>query len=365
MTLAPHRWGFVAATALVGGLTALAMTPGVSAAALSTNAAPSRVTMPRIGASSEATVSTQRLLKYYGGTGGIGVSVMPKVYLVFWGSQWGTATTSGANLKFANDPDGAAPYLQNFLRGLYGSSDTWSSSTTQYCQGVAKGTTSCPKTATFVTHPATSPLAGVWADTAASTPSQSTAMQLGQEADRAAVHFGNTTPASNTSAQYVIVSPSGTHPNDFDLPGTTWCAWHDFTGAKDVAVITARGNIAFTNLPYVTDAGSNCGAGFVNGASGRLDGWSIIAGHEYAETVTDVFPQAPIGATNLTSGGWFEPLGGENGDKCAWIAPGQSGGVTNIRTATGTFAVQSLWSNNDHSGHGGCVTYYASAANQH
>jgi hypothetical protein len=319
--------------------------------------------MPRIGVAAEAPAG-QSLLRYYGGTGGIGVAVHPNVYLVFWGSQWGKTTTSSGDLNFSKDPDRAAPYVQNFLRGLYGNRDTWSTSTTQYCQGVAKGATTCPKTAAFVIHPTSSPLAGVWADTAATVPTRATAKQLGQEADRAAVHFGNTTPASNMSAQYVIVSPSGTHPDDFNLPDTGWCAWHDFTGAKDVAVFTPRGNIAFTNLPYVTDAGQNCGTGFVNGPSGRLDGWSIIAGHEYAETVTDFFPQAPIGATNLTSGGWFEPIRGENGDKCAWIAAGQSGGATNIRTATGTFAVQSLWSNNAKGG-GGCVTFYASPSNQH
>jgi serine protease len=364
--MAPRRWGFVVSAAALGALIALATTSGILPAAASPGPGPGRVTMPGLGASGQGGASSQAPLQYYGGTGGVGVSVHPKVYLVFWGSQWGSVTTAGSDLKFAKDSDGAAPYLQDFLRGLYGARDTWSTSTIQYCQGIAKFATSCPKAATFVSHPATSPLAGVWADTAKVAPNRSTSKQLGEEADRAAIHFGNTTPASNRSVQYVIVSPSGTHPDDFNLPDTSWCAWHDFTEAKDVSVITAQGNVAFTNLPYVTDAGSNCGVGFVNGpSSGRLDGWSIVAGHEYAETVTDIFPQAPLHATNLTSGGWFEPIRGENGDKCAWIPPGQTGGASNIHTATGTFAVQSLWSNNDHSGRGGCVTFYASASNQH
>jgi serine protease len=328
-----------------------------------------RVAMPGSSQVGAVSSSGQALLKYYGGTGGVGVAVTPRVYVVFWGSQWGKATTSNGNLTFAHDPDRAAPYLQDFLRGLFGSKDTWSTSATQYCQGVAKGATKCPASATFVKHPATTPLAGVWADTAVAAPSGASgasAKQLGREADRAAVHFGNTTPASNTSAQYIIVSATGTHPDGFDSTNSGWCAWHDFTQAKDVAVFTPRGNVAFTNLPYVSDAGANCGTEFVNlGAKGILDGWSIVAGHEYAETVTDIFPQANIGARNLISGGWFEPINGENGDKCAWLEPGQSGGATNITTSTGTFAVQSLWSNNDHASQGGCVTFYTSAANQH
>lgn len=126
----------------------------------------------------------------------------PKVYLVFWGSQWGPATQSGNNLTFSNDPASAAPYVQNFLRGLFGAGDTCSTSTDQYCQGkgVAKGPTTCPPTATFVHHPTKSPLAGVWADGAAAAPVQASDAQLGQEADNAAVHFGNSTPKSNKSA---------------------------------------------------------------------------------------------------------------------------------------------------------------------
>jgi hypothetical protein len=360
--LAPRRWGIVGAAAVLGAMTTLA-TSGEVGAAPATNPGPGRVTMPQVGVVSST--FGQSLLRYYGGTGGVGVSVQPKVYVVFWGSQWGKATALGSDLTFSRDPDQAATYLQDFLRGLFGARDTWTTSTTQYCQGVAKGATKCPQSAAFITHPATTPLAGVWADNVSVAPVRATGRELGLEADRAAVHFGNRTPSSNTSAQYIIVSATGMHPDGFNTPQTSWCAWHDFTGANDVAVHTPRGNVAFTNLPYQTDAGINCGTGYVNGASGRLDGWSIVAGHEYAETLTDMFPQAPVGGTILTSGGWFEPIRGENGDKCAWIPHGQVGGATNIRTVTGTFAVQSLWSNNDRSGRGGCVTFYASATNQH
>jgi len=107
----------------------------------------------------------------------------------------------------------------------------------------------------------------------------------------------------------------------------------------------AVGNVAYTNLPYITDAGASCGANF-NGL-GPHAGITIVAGHEMAETMTDQFP----------SSGWLDSSGAENGDKCAWISSGQ-GAAADIRLTTGTFAVQSLWSNAFNSGSGGCVLSY-------
>jgi hypothetical protein len=40
-----------------------------------------------------------------------------------------------------------------------------------------------------------------------------------------------------------VVSPSGTSPDGF--PNTGFCAWHDWNGTT-----------AYTNMPYVLDAGS-------------------------------------------------------------------------------------------------------------
>ncbi|MBV9379118.1 MAG: hypothetical protein JO242_00405, partial [Streptosporangiaceae bacterium] len=91
---------------------------------------------------------------------------------------------------------------------------------------------------------------------------------------------------------------------------------------------SGAGNIPYTNMPYVLDAGSSCGA---NSVQGPLDGFSIVAGHEYAETLTD--PEA--------GSGWLDAQGSEIGDKCAW----QNLFVLNL--STGSFAMQPLWSNND------------------
>lgn len=260
-------------------------------------------------------------LSYHGGIGGIGVETAPRVYLVLWGSQW-----------TGNDPSGEAAILENFYNGVGGSS--WLNSVTQYCQGVAAGTVFCNRAGT----PAGNPrgiFVAVWADNATAAPRGPRQSQLAAEAVRAAQHFGNTTAASNASVQYVIATATGNNSKGFK---TQFCAYHSATGST-------VGNVAYTNLPYITDAGASCGANF-NGL-GPNAGITIVAGHEMAETVTDQFP----------NGGWLDSGGAENGDKCAWISSGQ-GAAAEIHLSTGNFPVQSLWSNAFNSDSGGCVVSY-------
>ncbi len=79
----------------------------------------------------------------------------PKVYLVFWGSQW------------SKDPAHAAPALQAMFKHLYGVSDTWGAILTQYCEGLPVGTTDCGSKGTHIKHPTASVLGGVWFNTGA------------------------------------------------------------------------------------------------------------------------------------------------------------------------------------------------------
>ena len=282
-------------------------------------------------------------LSYGGGIDGIGVtSGTPKIYLVFWGSQWGTETTNASgNMTFSHDPDAGAPYIQNLFKGLGTGGELWSGTMTQYCDGnVASGATSCPSGATHVGYPTGGALAGVWYDNSAPTPSAATGNQIGQEAVKAAAHFGNTTQAANRYVQYDILSPTGANPDSYQNNG--FCAWHDYTGDSSLtggAVTSPYGDIAFTNMPYVMDVGSSCGQGFVN-SPGTLDGYSIVNGHEFAETVTDQNPAG--GWTNQQTLSTYS--GQENGDECAWISSGQ-GAAANVSTSTGAFAMQSTWSN--------------------
>jgi serine protease len=200
-------------------------------------------------------------LSYGGGVDGIGVTTgHPKVYLVFWGSQWGTASTNGnGDTVFSNDSAGAAAKLQEMFKGLGTNNELWSGVDTQYCEGVARGAQTCPSSAAHVAYPTGGALSGVWADTGAAEPSTASATQLGQEAVRAATHFGNTTSSANRNAQYVILSAHGAHPDGF--PNGGWCAWHDWNG--DVGASSSVGDIAFTNMPYVLDLGTSCGQNFV------------------------------------------------------------------------------------------------------
>jgi PKD repeat protein len=282
-------------------------------------------------------------LSFGGGVDSIGVtSGAPKVYLVFWGTQWGTEGTNGSGYTtFTGDPSNAAPYIQAWIKGLGTNGELWSGVMTQYCDGslVAVGATSCPSGAPHVGYPS-SVLAGIWYDNSAAAPSEASGNQLAAEAVKAAGHFGNTTQASNRYAQYVILSPTRTHPDGFNTPNGGFCAWHDYNGDTTLdgggAAPSPDGDIAFTNMPYVADLGASCGANFV---SNSLDGYSIVGGHEYAETLTD---QNPAGGWVNNTGSSF--TGQEDGDECAWISSGQ-GAAALVTFSTGSFAMQSTWSN--------------------
>ncbi|HZC44330.1 MAG TPA: hypothetical protein VE195_09155 [Acidobacteriaceae bacterium] len=265
-------------------------------------------------------------LFYHGGTsdgllGAIGVETAPRIYLVFWGSQWTN-----------NDPSGEATILENFLSGASGS--PWLKSVTQYCQSVASGTYFCNGAGTPAGN-TTGEYISYWYDNGSAAPSRPSQSQLASEAVRAASHFGNTSASDNVSSQYVIATAKGNSASGF---GTQYCAYHSSTSSSS-------GDVAYTNLPYITDAGASCGANF-NGL-GPKAGITIVGGHEVAETITDQFP----------NGGWLDSGGAENGDKCAWIASGQ-GASASVSFSTGSFPVQSLWSNASNSGAGGCVLSY-------
>ena len=279
-------------------------------------------------ASAAAAASPGNNLVYGGGAAPGSVSTAPALYVVFWGSQW-------------SQSDPYASYLTSFLSGLYGPGDDWSAVTKEFCEGVPAGTVTCPTGAPHVGVPSGSLVKGVWFDNSLpATPVTAGVLnipavdQMAAEAVRAAAHFGNTAPGSNTETQYVIALPSL-----FLAPGEGYyCAYHS-------SISSNYGDVAYTNLPYLTDVGSLCGQDSVN-ANGTYDGVSIVAGHEFLETITDMRPPS----------GWTDTSGEENADKCAWITSGQ-GAMANLTLSTGTFAVQSTWSNAFNGGNGGCVLH--------
>jgi serine protease len=290
-------------------------------------------------------VTGPETLSYGGGIDGIGVtSSHPKVYLVFYGSQWGTQSTdSNGNLTFSNDAKKGAPTAQMMFKGIGTGGEQWSGTMTQYCDGplVSAGATSCSASAAHVPYPTGGVLAGVWYDNSVSSPTAASGHQLGAEALKAAHHFGNTTAAANRYSYYVVLSPHGTNPDHYK---NSYCAWHDYNGDTTLtggAITSDVGDFSFSNQPYNMDAGASCGVGFLHsGSAGTLDGWTMTLGHEYSENITD---QNPAGGwtNNQTSSSFY---GQENADECAWLK-GVHGGAANVTMGNGTYAEQGSWSN--------------------
>ncbi len=259
-------------------------------------------------------------LSFHGGS----VQTAPLIYVVYWGSQWNN-----------NDPSGEASILDSFYMNLANSS--WSATDTQYCEGVKSGTVTCPSSATFAGNSPMMPLATTytWYDNGTAAPTHPKQSQIAAEAVKAASHCvqsGACTSGGLQNVQFVIATATGNNSSGF---GTQYCAWHSSTSST-------YGNLSYTNLPYITDAGANCGANF-NGL-GQDAGITIVAGHEMAESVTDPFP----------STGWVDGSGSEIGDKCAWNSATKDVGFSNGYS----FPVQPLWSNADNGGAGGCVLSY-------
>ena len=237
-------------------------------------------------------------LHYYGGP----VEQHPGIYVIFWGFQ-----------KSSADPSHEKAYLTAFLTGVGHS--PWLATDSQYYAivgGVKK----------HITNP-TGQLKGTWVD-ASAVPASPTDAQIQAEAAKGEAHFGY-----NVDGNYIVATPHLHNSSGF---GTQFCAYHSPTGS-------GGGEISYTNLPYMTDAGANCGENSVNpGAAGLLDGVSIVAGHEEAESQTD--PQV-----NLNTA-WAN-IHGEIGDLCAWQ------NLADITLGTAKYAVQPLWSNKI----GGCALH--------
>jgi serine protease len=284
-------------------------------------------------------------MAYFGGH----VQVTPKIYLVFWG--WGQAgafdhTTPGMP---ANDPDGAAAKMTAFVKAIGGTK--WTGSQTQYYMVDSSGQQ------VHITNP-TNQLGGVWYDDANPIHDNVTGLELAQEAQRAVAHFGIT---DLKNSQVVVAQPQRYNEAGFN-GGVGYCAWHDYTQQQYYPGV--QEGISFTNMPYVLNIGASCGQNSVNTGyyAGRLDGFTIVLGHEVEETVTDPGAEDVINGQNL--GGWYDMFAWENGDKCAWV--GYTFGVTQPSTVPGglnnitgndgkQYAVQSLWSNDSAAGTGYCA----------
>ncbi|HEV3128470.1 MAG TPA: hypothetical protein VGY32_05775 [Solirubrobacteraceae bacterium] len=319
-------------------------------------------------------------MAYYGGH----LEIHPKQYLVYWG--WGeagafpgqscssaTITEGSLSATLACDPDGAGRRMADFVQQMGGTS--WAGVSTQYADASGAHISNDPNV-----------LGGIWVDdsnditglpkTNATNPAgpTNTNTDLAAEASRAISHFGITDTAN---ANLIIIQPPAY--SDPNAVSQGYCAFHDYTepgspgnGYYNDPSVTK--DIAYTNMPYQLAINSNganlCGQNAVNsGAQGKLDGFSIVLGHEIEETITDPGAEAVVGPSGSPThlGGYYDTLdANENGDKCAWVGldpatgqgppvpvPGALGNITG--NAGGTFAVQSIWSNTANAGTGYCA----------
>jgi serine protease len=254
----------------------------------------------------------------------------PRVYLVFWGPRWTSATAEQT----------AERYLIAFYQGLGAAPDTWSLDAAQYADATGR-----PAFGRAL-------YAGMHVDSSAP-PKAVTIDDLGKEADKAIGIFKITDP---DDAQVVIASQSGTCfaktslgqfngncgvRKDPGSPAAGYCAYHTF----DYNSNDSKLFLPWINLPFQLDAGTDCGKDFAT-KTGTDDGFSVVAGHESMETATDPRENAWIDLADGVSGG-------ELADKCAWagLPFGAKLPSGRLKLSTGTFAVQSLWSN----AAGGCV----------
>ncbi len=305
-------------------------------------------------------------MAYFGGH----VQLKPKIYLVFYG--WGD---KGAFNSCANnpadpvpcDPDGAGQRMLNFVQQMGGTA--WAGESTQYYE--TKVDSSGQPYNAYITNPVNQ-LKGVWYDNTSPIDPKMTYTEIAQEAARAVAHFKVT---DLLNSQIVVAQPQNF--SDPLAQSAGYCAWHDYTepGIENGIYNTVKPNISFTNMPYVLNQGTGCGENSVNGGpAGKLDGESIVLGHEIEETVTDPGAEDP-GPNGTKLGAWYDVNQYEIGDKCAWVGtdpvwqltgsgpepvpsvPGSVGTIVgdNNGHPGQTFPVQSLWSNQAAEGLGYCA----------
>ena len=216
------------------------------------------------------------------------VQTAPRVYMLLWGKSFWTT----------NDTYGMGNRVARFYQGVGGS--VWGSEMKEYNTSSYKFTnpTGVYKGYAYDSTPV---------------PAHPTQLEVQAAAARARRYFND----YGYNTQFVVLLPPG-HDDQVELSGA--CGYHSWG--------TDNGyGFTYTSLPYLP---SHSGCGNYSASNSNMDSTTMVASHEYGETVTD-----PYGT------GWKDSNGmlGENGDKCAWIYPGVA------HFSNDNFAVQSLWSN--------------------
>jgi hypothetical protein len=206
---------------------------------------------------------------------------------IFWGAGWNNSTLTGDKITG----------LQSFYGGFGGS--TYANTNTEYTDG-----------STLHVSPAVS-LGGTVRDYAGPSSEPSSLAVLAEVCS----HITNPPP-----------NGSGYYPVYVDLPrgNAGYCAWHSASSCGGTPVQFAF----FFRLDG--DGGCNPGSTVQNQSQG-LAALANVSGHELSEALTDPRLNA-----------WFDQVGAENADKCAWTF-----GAPSVLFSNGTsWKIQGNWSNN-------------------
>lgn len=202
-------------------------------------------------------------MAYHGG------KIMPTVVAkaIFWGASWANATYVGD--KIAG--------MDSFYVGHNGSN--YAKTVNEY-------------TGTNGTVGSTLTYQGHVVDTSAATGGASTSAILNEVCKVAS--SGNISPDPSGNGYYPVYT-------DVKRGSAGYCAWHSAGTCGGVKV-----QFAFF-FDLAGDSGCNP-ADIQTGHSQGLAALANVSGHELEEARSD--PSSP--------GAWYDPLGNENGDKCAW-----------------------------------------------
>jgi hypothetical protein len=239
-----------------------------------------------------------RTLEWLGGP----VSTFPFVAVVYWGSWWHHHGKS----------------VMSEINGLYRDlgSTKWAATVTQYCAFGLHAPNGDILAATFIDN--------------SDPPRSPTEKQLSAVAVK---YYSN--PSIDVLGAVAIVTPPGTAPA-FDTEDGD-CGHHSW------ATKNSRPDGAWIDIPYGFILSTHgCGWQLKQGAAGAL---SVVAAHEWAETMTDPLVNSPKGPGEGSA--WASGGGKEVADLCE---PGVRFHFFHKNTfilhlKTGSFLMQDLWSN--------------------
>ena len=123
---------------------------------------------------------------------------------------------------------------------------------------------------------------------------------------------------------------------------TQYCAYHSYFQTS------AGQNVIYANMPYTGTALNGCGVSDSPNNDLNADSTINVLSHEQMEAVTDPLLNA-----------WYDALGNEIGDKCAWTFGNINldGNLANAQWRNDFYLVQQEWSNADSN----CVISFAQA----